>query len=158
MTAAHYPHPCAPGCPCGRPWERPRMFLALMLVFALVSPAAAQDAPEPRAYTLDGVEGLWLPPELAREATEAREELPRLRERFRLLEEDLTLAERQIATLREALALTEEGRNVLREAVADARRAREEAGAWYRDPALWLAVGLVLGAAAVVAAFAAAGG
>lgn len=20
---AHYPHPCAPGCSCGRPWERP---------------------------------------------------------------------------------------------------------------------------------------
>lgn len=135
-----------------------RAFVALALALLLVAAPAAAQEPEPRAYTLEGVEGLWLPPGLAREATEAREELPRLRERFRLLGEDLTLAERQIAILREALALTEEGRNVLREAVADARRAREEAGAWYRDPALWLAVGLVLGAAAVVAAFAAAGG
>lgn len=25
--AAHYPHPCGPGCPCGRPWERPRGFI-----------------------------------------------------------------------------------------------------------------------------------
>ena len=131
---------------------------ALILALALVAAPAAAQEPEPRPLTVEGVEGLWLPPALAREATEAREELPRLRERFRLLGDSLALADRQIATFREALALTEEGRNVLREAVADARRAREEADAWYRDPALWLAVGLVLGAAAVVAAFAAAGG
>jgi len=130
-----------------------RLALATAIVLGfLVGHASAQEA---RPMVVDGVEGLWLPPLDARDAEFAVSELPRTRERLRLLGEDLRLADRQIATLREALSLTEQGRERLREAIVDVRRASE---AWYRDPALWLAIGLVVGAAGVVAAFAAAGG
>lgn len=129
---------------------------AIACALCLTCSVHAQTRPQARPYTIEGVEGLWLPGDLAREATAAREELPRERERYRLLAENLSIADRQIVVLREAVTLAERGREIMRDALADAQKASREDRAWYRDPSLWLAIGLVLGAAAVISAFAAA--
>ena len=121
-----------------------------VLGFALswLSFEAVRACAQARPLSLDGVEGLWLPPEDAREAESAITELPRAHERIRILGESLTIADRQIEILLQANALTEEGRLSLRSAIDDV--GRNLSPIWH--PALWCVIGIALGFAGAIAA------
>jgi hypothetical protein len=103
--------------------------------------------------------GVWFSLEVADVLRREHLEVPELRlqiERWEALDgistERIALYT-EAATLRaEALALAQ---TQLEEALEREARARAEAGAWYREPVLWFAVGVVLTGAAAVAAGAA---
>jgi hypothetical protein len=103
--------------------------------------------------------GVWFSLEVADALRREHLEVPELRlqvERFEALDgistERISLYQESLRLRAEALALAQ---TQLEEALEREARARAEAGAWYREPVLWFALGVVLAGAAAVAAAAA---
>lgn len=129
--------------------------LGILLVLHLLAfPQAAQA--QPVALERGGVEGVWLPLPEARLALAARLEVPRQRERIQLLEDQLELAQAEILLLQRAVALGQEAERALDSALESAvqatlaadtaRRVAElDRDAWWRHPALWAGLGILLG-------------
>jgi hypothetical protein len=100
--------------------------------------------------------GVWFPLADAQEALAARVERDSLRTRLSLCDESLSIADSQADNLRalvEASATEiERAAASVNEAMARAVSAESERDAWYRSPFLWVAIGLVVGAGAMLAA------
>lgn len=117
-----------------------------------VSGECAPEIPEDQRRALierDGQAGIWFHIDLARCMLARLAVLPEYAQHVRLLEERLTLGgERAFLEARRAdLAVGEANvaTEALEAAVRARRRAEEDLNAWYRHPALWAVVGLVLG-------------
>ena len=117
---------------------------------------------DPTLLTRDGVPGMWFPMPVARLILCEARELRVRRQEVRLLDEAAGVWALRVRLLEEQADLAVQARNELGDVVEAAeRRAREaaeSADAWYRHPALWFAVGvvvaglLVAGAVAVIGA------
>ncbi len=151
-------------------WVGPLLLLVLLLLGAAVtwspSCAQAQDEDLPTAAELssqcapevqggrraalshDGVDGFWFHGDVARCLLQRYSLLAPFARRVELLEDRLrlqnerdALQERRVAlAAQEAEAATE----ALEAAVRRAREAEEALDAWYRHPALWFTVGVVV--------------
>ena len=129
-------------------------FLIVAAVMGTVSVAKCQDcAPEltgenrRRVIEVDGQQGIWFHEEVARCLLKAVIERDGLRETLRLTEKKVHLLEERLKIRDEIRSLLEnkielygEFADELREAYQDAV---EERDAWYRQPVLWFAVGIV---------------
>ncbi len=127
-------------------------YLAMLLLWAPT--AEAQDA-QAMQHPDTSVEGMWLELEYARSLLElASTDGERVRE-VALLEQGLRLKTMEISFLRDAHELASQSRlaleSVVSRAVEGRRRAENRLDAWWRQPWLWAAVGLVLGAGVVLA-------
>lgn len=102
----------------------------------------------------NGQEGVWLPTDMARDALLATEQRPKFEQRIRLLETELTLKSQQISLYQDADKKGQEARAKLTQSIQKAIDAREAAksrlNAWYRNPALLVSTGIVVGIVAVV--------
>lgn len=124
----------------------------------------AQCAPEVEAgrratLAVAGVEGLWLHGDVARCMLARYVLLVPFSRYVRLLEQRMQLVdERDALRLRQVGLAAQEAqlaRDALEAAIRDAREARADRDAWFRHPALWAAVGVVLaGALVAVGAYA----
>jgi hypothetical protein len=96
----------------------------------------------------DGAAGIWFHADLARCMLERLALLPAYARHVRLLEERIGLSDERDALRAREVALAEAeadtARAALEEAVAARRRAEEERDAWWRHPALWAGVGVVV--------------
>lgn len=106
-------------------------------------------------YALNGRRGVWLSLEEAERQRRIRLEVPELRlqvERFTQMD---GAQQERISALRESTRLrqqaTEQATTQLEASLNREAQLRSEVNAWYRSPALWFAVGVVVTAAAGVA-------
>ena len=120
----------------------------------------APDISEPNrraSVTHQGQAGLWFHVDVARCMAERLSVLPLYAERVRLLEQSLQLRdERHQLALRQA-EIAERGEQVavaaLETAERRAREADERASRWYRHPALWFVLGVVVTVGAQVGVY-----
>jgi hypothetical protein len=147
----------------------------LLFVLLIPTPAAAQDEPElpppdlleaPCAPDVDANRrallehdaepGIWFHADVARCMAERLALLPAYARHVRLLEERVALSdERDALRAREVQLAADEAaaaREALEAAVRRAREAEADRDAWWRHPALWFAVGVVVTVALEVAA------
>lgn len=150
-----------------------RLLIAVLVLMPTL--ATAQDLPAPEqlesqcAPELDegrraalvhgGAPGLWFADPVARCMLARYALLPAFARHVRLLEQRIQLSdERDALRTREVALAAEEAqlaRDALEAALHRAREAEEARDAWYRHPALWTVVGVVLaGALVTVAAYA----
>lgn len=128
------------------------------LVFSLLfiaGPVAAQ----PRALVVDGVEGVWYPTPVANDLERAKDLVPELEAQVADLEKRAEISSEVTQAAMAVLAQSERVEGVATWAIERyenaAQRAEEsrlEAGAWYRAPELWGALGIVVGGALVAIA------
>lgn len=103
---------------------------------------------------LDGVAGLWLHHEVARCMLARYALLAPFARYVRLLEQRVQLTDERDELRQREVDLAAEEAQLARDALEAAVRARREAeearDAWYRHPALWTAIGVVLAGGLVV--------
>lgn len=140
-----------------------KKFALLFLISATSTAASAQDldlpsleapcAPETTenrstVLSVNGSSGVWFHQAVARCILTRLQTLPLLITRVRLLEERLVISsERHTLRGRQvALAVDEasQARDALEAAIREARAEREASQRWYRHPAFWLSVGVVI--------------
>lgn len=116
----------------------------------------APDYDGPRRVTMDheGRPGVWIAAPVLRCMIADLNELPLVRQRVTLLEEQLSVRGDQIERLRRVLELSRAIEERLEGALTASVESRSEAEsrlrAWYRSPAFWYAMG-VISAGALVA-------
>lgn len=144
--------------------------LAVVMVLAAQCQAHAQELPplseltapcapdvEPRRALLDheGSPGIWFHRDVAQCLLTRLRLLPEYGRAVELLEARVRLSdERYALRLREVELASQEAaqaRAVIEGAMRRARAAEEDRGAWWRHPALWLAVGVIIAGAAFAA-------
>lgn len=115
--------------------------------------AVATEGPRRATIEVNGVTGIWFRADVARAMLADLEELPLLRTRVQLLEGRLEIRDDQITRLRSVIELSvaaeERAVSALEQAVSARRAAEDALDAWYRSPALWTAVGIVVAAGLV---------
>lgn len=106
-------------------------------------------------YTLNGVRGVWFRLDEADGIRRLRLEVPELRLQVQTLEQMAEVQAERVTALREATRLraeaTAQATTQLEASLSREAQLRSEVNAWYRSPALWFAVGVVVTAAAGVA-------
>jgi len=149
-----------------RSWNvRSLSLVCSLLSLFLASQTAAQELPDVgvcapevtenrRATVLhDGAVGLWFHADVSRCLLDRLQALPLYVERVSLFEERLTLSDERQALTHEQVQLAQAAEERAVEALEAAERGRREAeddrDAWYRHPALWFAVGVVVAGALV---------
>jgi len=142
------------------------ILVALVLVVILAacpSQAFGEEASEPEpprraVIAHEGAPGFWFRRDVALEMLADLRELPIRQRELALLNEQLELREGQVERLREMVGLEREAVERSLEAVEAAERRASEAEAsrdvWWRNPALWVAVGVVVTVLLEVAAVA----
>ena len=128
------------------------------LVFSLLiiaGPAAAQ----PRALTVEGVEGVWYPTPIANDLERAKDLVPELSAQVDDLEKRAEISAEVTQAAMAVLAQSDRVEGVAtwaieryEKAAQQAEESRRDAGAWYRAPELWGALGIVVGGALVAIA------
>ncbi len=104
---------------------------------------------QPRAFVLEGIEGVWWPLPEAQQILLLEHERQDLSRRVRLLDEALVLARREIdlgETVRTALSAELEGTRA-----ANVRLQEALVVDWYESPVFWGVAGLLTGIALVTA-------
>lgn len=137
--------------------------LAFWSVLVCSLPASAQCVVETEATPVStcvvmsraGVRGVWFTLEEADRLRRVHLEVPELRLQALRLEQLASIETSRAGQYREAAELRQENVTAL-EAQLEASlereaRARAESGAWYREPALWFALGAVIATAVLVA-------
>ncbi|MGD9749360.1 MAG: hypothetical protein AB7W59_00030 [Acidimicrobiia bacterium] len=140
-----------------KPW------LICFAVLACSLPASAQCVVEAEATPAStcvvmpraGVRGVWFILEEADRLRRAHLEVPELRLQVERLESLADIEASRAGQYREAAELRLENTRALEGQLEEALRreaaARAEAGAWYREPALWFTLGAVVATAVLVA-------
>lgn len=114
--------------------------IALALLLSLAADVAVPLVHEGRA-------GVWLELATAREADSCLEKAPLWTAKLKLLSDDSMLATREILELRASLSTAMEQNALVQ---ASLERAISRAEAWWRSPALWLALGVAIALAGVL--------
>ena len=142
-------------------WDRDTWILFLLVALIWVAqcfPVRAQTLDEPCApqvtqnrrtsLEVNGDAGFWFHTDVARCMLQRLTLLPQLNERVNLQEQRFSLVDERLSIEQERVTLAvqeaERATGALTAAVRGRREAQEALDAWYRAPALWVAVGVVL--------------
>lgn len=124
-----------------------RQFLTsstIFLVLAFAGSCWSQSLP----LTHNGQEGIWFPAPMAKLILSDVKELEVTRDLVTDLRAKLDFKEERIVALKEALAASESSEKrmtaTVAQAIADRDAATKKLNKWYRHPALWASVGVVL--------------
>jgi hypothetical protein len=106
-------------------------------------------------YSLNGVRGVWFALETANALRQLRLELPEVRFQISHFESILELQEERINFYRQANTVHTETIQILHgqidEGVQREEDLRKKINAWWRSPALWLSIGILITSVAYVA-------
>jgi len=123
-------------------------------IISITSLVNAQEQPEldyskAKELKLSGVEGVWLPKIMADSILSDVQLLPKLSRKIDNLESLLVLRSERLQNIKLGFELAEQRNRELTETLADTEYQLEEAeaklNAWYRNPFVWLGVGLLVG-------------
>lgn len=131
-------------------------FVWLSLV-AQPAPVAKVHLVEPQVLHVEGVEGLWLPMDFARELLKQDGLVQIQQKHIEALEAISAQREAQVAALREVARL-DDSRTLITQLELDGvkkdaqhwQKLAEERGAWYRSPSLWGMLGLLAGSSLLI--------
>jgi len=132
-----------------------RFVASILVVLMVMLPRVAlSEVPETIELEHDGHPGYWFAEETATKMLKDLKELKLLREKLELIDTKLELRDHHLELIREDLRITEnigeKWRLAFEEQAQLTQMCEEEKDAWYRHPALWGAVGFVVGVGVTV--------
>jgi hypothetical protein len=102
-----------------------------------------------REYTLDGVEGLWMPKEMANKVLSDVELIPKLETKIKDLEFSVNIKNERAENFQIGILIAERSRDSALKAFQLSELKLEESNkklkVWYRNPYLWFTIGIVVG-------------
>jgi hypothetical protein len=106
-------------------------------------------------YKLNGIDGVWMPLDIANKAASDAEMVPLLQKKIAELELLASIRNERFLNTKDGLELAEVDRHIAIESASleEARRiaAEEKLKSWYRHPLLWFSLGLVIAVSAETA-------
>lgn len=131
-------------------------FVASILVVLMITlpQVALCETPPTIELEHEGHPGYWFAEETATKMLKDLKELKLIREKLELIDTKLKLKDQQLELLREDVRITEnisdQWQIAFKEQAKLTQMCEEEKNAWYKHPALWGAVGFVVGAGLTV--------
>jgi hypothetical protein len=126
------------------------MVQKLLMVLIICTVILQANSSYSQAISLEhnGVQGTWMPDDMAKKVLADVSELKIQRELVLKLQSNLDIRMERITALKEALVASESSEKRTMEAMGAAIQAKEDAEkklhAWYRHPAFWAVIGCVL--------------
>jgi hypothetical protein len=121
----------------------------------MVSPRINAEDTKAVPLVMNGIDGVWMPRDLANKVAADVESVPLLKKKIEDLELLAAIRSERFENAKLGLEIAETGKKLaLEKATLDEQRridAEEKLKAWYRHPILWLGVGIVIAVSAETA-------